>query len=1497
MTNTETVIWTLCPQGFTDSGRLRVSAFVSPRLTADKKTTSLAQWMGWDSWADTVAAATFDIQVVTGAPGQEVRTSLPANTVKRVSTTDPALYANLFAKTTPVTTYVFRDFSKKMFVSYPVAKLERTVRAMYAQLAASAQDTMPSQEQLLQVFMPNRGDLTNQVYSKAAPPSQATMISRLKDIYRLDKARSFNDLPPDALTELFAFYHQPLTPEISVQEPARQGDMSRNALQVTYKGYKTPDAPNIATQMSAIDFHRLVAAIGNYPRLARMCGLIVDFEIDPGALAGAAVPANFAQAQPVQLALKVTRHGKSDHTVTDLAPVTACTYLPGQSFAARISDDKRYSGGYLKLNSTGLDLIQMDVDGALHKTIGFTTSLLNMRNSAHDDDTADTAPTESGVASLRTGGLMLVHSDRHIAVQEKMQRATALNGVVPDGKGSVPTVGAGDDSYVLVAEDLMRGIRVDIQRVQLTNGKITGKQPWQSLCRRQAIYDIRNAPSVLDPAHDLSVDFQRPGTARQINAGEEEGTISLALGSSPDGSVPNIYKLHEGLFVWRGWSLCAPEPFKSLAAKPQVDPSADVATQHAQMVGETDAVVPNGMPMAAHFTVTPGSLPSLRFGHSYVTRVRTVDLTGYSQPFNSDGPAGVESLPITYLRYEPVETPVLTLVSTPTLLPAQKTAPGDLRVIDNKTASQSVGGQSVGGQPVVADADMPRWGESMGRMALRTYNATPDINTKVNSDRVRRNVAPPRVTQRFAETHGVLDDKLGKTGAPGKEWLSTLSGRDNGFDTAMVAPIDNPAGKATPYMVAPPQFSLPYLPDPLAAGVAVWLKTPGQPWGSPQLFPFYAGTKYDENVALDWPKCQHLRIEGGEDYGFGFEHTGRVITIPLPKGVRQKVRISSVIRTADVDRMALFQMIKDTAPGKANEMKRRIAEGRHWMFTPWREIELVHAVQKPLVTPSADHLVQAPRAKGQLFTELTVITPLDGKSTTRLDLNASWSEPDDNDADADAKSAPAVRPHRQHVVQTVIARADGPNFTLDKVQHHFPDTRYRRVTYTLEAASRFKEFFQQTDTTFFDAAGKPVTTRGGGPLSPAAAQKVVSSNKITWVLNTATPAPPKVLYVMPTFGWLQAPGTATGSRRVGGLRVYLDRPWMTTGYNEMLAVVLPLNTPVPGDSVGNVPSVTQWGRDPIRISGAIDNASPPPNAFDLAKWQGPIAFPGTNFPADEGSLGPEGPFEVHGLPVPGQDAASRYSVAPHQVGYDPDRELWYCDITVNLPGGSYFPFVRLAVARYQPYSRVVKDDSGQNILDSQHLSSVVTCDFMQISPDRIAVIVATDAANNRYKVFVFGDQPQNAGYELPDLPNSAGKKFGPYARLGAVNIQTQTRGETSDPVLGWHDATVDMKTSPDTFFNGQTFTDLGHDDATKLATQLAGSPLVPPPAAPSAGTGGFGLLGGLVIIPKLIYSQGFTAPPAATGVRRRLLITETELFEHEGAGDVTRIVYAEGLEF
>lgn len=235
------------------------------------------------------------------------------------------------------------------------------------------------------------------------------------------------------------------------------------------------------------------------------------------------------------------------------------------------------------------------------------------------------------------------------------------------------------------------------------------------------------------------------------------------------------------------------------------------------------------------------------------------------------------------------------------------------------------------------------------------------------------------------------------------------------------------------------------------------------------------------------------------------------------------------------------------------------------------------------------------------------------------------------------------------------------------------------------------------------------------------------------IKSTARPVPPVVRSVVPAFRWTT---TAEGSvvtrvRRSGTLRVELTRPWHLTGEGEQLAVV---------------PDRSEAGRDPI--------------------WQTPE--PRRQLTAADLAGG--------GVPATVQlpDGAS---VAV--VGYDAvfADGRWVAD--VELPGvaaSSYRPFVRLVVARYQPES-----------LPNLEISGPVTCDLVQLMPDRTLtvdtsapgrVVVRLDGlgpegpTTNRYAVISETlDQPSGTDVsrlEGPDAP----------AVWRAQSVSTGRLGET-----------------------------------------------------------------------------------------------------------------------
>ncbi|MGW4525767.1 hypothetical protein [Amycolatopsis sp. NPDC004378] len=794
------------------------------------------------------------------------------------------------------------------------------------------------------------------------------------------------------------------------------------------------------------------------------------------------------------------------------------------------------------------------------------------------------------------------------------------------------------------AEDLTRGLRFDVW------DDVT--KSWHSLCRRQGTYTVA-------------------GTA--VTAADE-GVVTTAHTTQPDDPTQTVF-LHESLARWSGYSLVAPRPGKA------------VADDGALVAGDGTEPDP-AFPLGVKFKAVPGSLPRLRFGRSYRFRARTADLAG-NGPALADvpGDAGATA-PQKYTRFEPVVSP---------------------HVLFRKPRTE---------------------GESAERLVIRS-----NFDTAATAD-CQRHLAPVRIAELLAEQHGLFDLPATLLTPPVMNKLAY--GRIKQKDTGSFDQGGTPdsGGYGIPYYDTD-QLTLPYLPDVLSRGAA---------------FAGLPGTADGEVVTGDfdpvpllgtWPDYRPFRLRMVEGTGKPkFDPLFRVLTVQVPKGRTFEVNYSSVLADADIDLLGPWKWLADavaagtvTLPaGTTLDSLRALArQGRLWQLTPFRTLTLVHAIKQPLTTPALGKPV-AVRKPGETSARIVDRLTFDRPSTSRIDLQAAWSE------QIDDVTLPAPAPRAGAAAAFgVVAQPDdpaGPVLPLDE-RHEFHDTKYRSVRYTPIGTSRFAEYFLQRATV--KPASSPIVVDRGG-IVPAS--DVVRANAttyvrgtdydvdygqgtITWraapapasvevayvpppitragaaltidVPSTARPAVPDVAYVVPTFGWTTetTASQVTSTRRGNGLRVFLNRPWFSSGDGEQLGVLLADGPAVPADLTRYV---TDWAQDPAWRSAAFTR---PPQVGDF-------------------------PLAVHprsGLKLV-EGVASPVAVAPHDVGYDAERKLWFCDITFAAPQPSpYTPFVRLALARYQPVS-----------VPDVELSAVVQAQFAQLSADRVATAVFASPTSVRLTV-------------------------------------------------------------------------------------------------------------------------------------------------------------------
>ncbi len=1259
----QALLWTALPNGYSeDKQSLRVSVLVSPRLDAEADPQQLSSFPDFANWPGTLAGTKFIVHF--GADSVAIAGD-DTTSDSRIDTTlggpDTNCWNALFPGATFVRGFGFRDLSNNQVLSYPAANIDALVRNLYSQLAASAQDELPKVSDIL--GNPTwDGLVTTVAQNDRRFLNHAGSMRDPRRQFSIFGDGGFQNLKGSAQDlALFQLFHTPSSTPEIHQYAVPPGDPKSYA---KWLGYKQTALPKPADFEKEIDFHQIVAAMNQYPTLLRRLGLVVDLLIAKTEFGPSANAGLWVEVQLPPGDPGVTRVPDVSARTRTLLDATRFVALPRP---IPQPGDYRAVNGLLVLDPKVFKLVQVDADGAGLKVMNFARTLGRMKQEQDQRrDPVSKHEREAGAPALRNAGLMLVHVNRGAMLKNSFTRQKQFNAaaeLIQNGASLQPPP-------ELFAEDLVRGYRIDIW-----NG---ATQVWRSLCQREAHYDIN--------AGEVAIDV--PG---------EEGTVRLGATKSPDpASNPNLVWLHEALVSWTGWSLCGPAPGKTIHhRRDTADPSMD----HVDEVGDADAEVPPGLRLQAAFKVRPGSLPRLRYGRSYWIRARVVDLAGNSLPVNPKdfGPEQPAKNAGAYLRYEPISAPAIALV-----------------------------------KPTVATVETPAEGESMERMAVRSFNDTPAKNTVTTTQRARRFAVPARTTHKEAEHHGMLD----QGGIVDPVFFAMLAAKDNSLAEEKIltaGPLGTPV--ETGYAVLREGEALPYLPDPLAVEIAARIfDLPGFNPNTVIRIPLYPS-------GSAWPDAAPFKLELFEDPSDTphFDAATRTLFIPLPKAVRATLRLTVKPTQKALELLGVWHWL---SPAQRAALQKMARNGQHWMLTPWRTVELVHAVQKPLITPEImKHTVT--RGFAATFALPNFVAKCSIKSTDHLDLLAQWNEPREDVKQAtgenrartdhafavkitDAKSYAGTPDYK--VEGTDIIRAGGVFHDLvERKIHEFHDTRYRRIEYWFEATTMFREFMPASILT---------EVVNGTPEPTDKNIKVTGPKVRTWIPSSAPPPAPEVLYVVPTFGWVRSEKkTGKGSwRRGGGLRIYLNRPWNVSGYGEMLAVVLPAagftgdpNTQPAKQPLKNF--VTQWGNDPIWLSPFVAGAAPKLSNFPLARTAAdPSGKWLPSFAPPEEADQPAGPFTATGLSHPESvafDAQSLVEVAPHDVFYDDERRLWYCDIEATW-GLAYSPFVRLALARYQPVSVV-----------GAHLSNIVLADFMPLAADRWLSVTQT-AEPRTQRVSVFG---------------------------------------------------------------------------------------------------------------------------------------------------------------
>ncbi len=1322
-----TLIYTALPNGRAEDGSLRLSVFIAPRLWSDDAALAklkLAQFPEFLDWPARVAGAAWEV-AFDGGP------TLPATVESPAPRAD--LWSALFQNDTEVRPFRFDDYRGATIQTFSSAKIHDFLAGIYVRAASDPAfglgsdlpkiELLAGDPEIAGIARPSRpeppfvaaeqppvnlgGTLPRPGPTSEPPPRGGgrgcgcagclflplALLARLFPFLQSFIERLLGSaagsgsganagapilpsdpkpvLPPDA-APISAAKPPPPGPAAPAVAPSPAKAAFDQLREFTEASLDSVKLPEIAELQERYDFHEMIAALGDYPVLLRLFGLVVDLRVP---LNGAA-PAGESLVR-VAPATALTTSG------TAVVPRTHYE-LTATTFAARSRPgDSEISHGFLRLNDASrFRVIQLD---ALGGGIKMQNAATNIAAFPDDQHRAPNMPTAAGLPSLRTGGLSVVRLDPVAELRMQFLRSHALQQMVAaiDSAPQPPVPPDAEPPLVpndeLFAEDLVRGYRVDVFDSK--------SHKWHSLCQRRGIYNFLDAPGAL-PGEIADEGFVQFGATEP--AGPAAAKRTLRVGDS--------------LFVWDGWSLAAPRPSDVIMPQKKGEPLHNVTLARPGSGAVTK------FRLEANFRAEPRSLPRLRFDYSYRLRARVCDLAGNSviAPTLADGTANPafnddvaeQTADFPCARFEPVNPPAMMLRA------------------------------------------LPVEGESLERMVVRSGAVLP------GSDTTERHMIPPKISQLTAEQHGKFDGVQ----LDGSSVGYLLATREEG------ALDDPPATNAKDIWFYPNQtFLLTYLPDPAARG-ALLLGLPGVTGADTIIEPTGPTVVNKIPFSGSWPDRLPFRIRlvaigaGAVPDLPKWDAGERLLTVQLPKAQKAVVRISSYLHGDDLERQGVWQWTKEAAPPTFAEVQARTVAGRSWLHLPWRELTLVHAVTQPLGEPAV-LTATAEKKLGQTFAKISGTVSAEIASTGKVDLHGTWTDPiDDPELDKMGVFPPATtQTRRAHLCELMVAESDvTPLLIRDGAAgteplHNFGDTKHHVVTYEPIATTRFREYFPASIT---DDLAK--VTLGGPPSAPV------------MILNSARPAAPKVLYIVPVYGWEEkslGAGKFQRTRHGGGLRVYLERPWFSSGAGELLGVVFLPDAQFTDLDQRTKAVVTQWGADPVWLSSGA-----PAAAAEMKHFHDQVAK------ADDLTL---------------SEIEAKVSVAAYDVQFDVKRKLWFADITVDA-GTTYAPFVRLALARFQPDS----------VADA-HLSRVVRADFAQLAPNRTASI--TRSADQAH-IHVAGPS-----YLASSVTAAAGQRrlFGKDSgRIGRAEIEAllQERDPAlgADPHLGWKTLSTTLLTQEET---------------------------------------------------------------------------------------------------
>ncbi|GAA4126050.1 hypothetical protein GCM10022215_35080 [Nocardioides fonticola] len=1085
--------------------------------------------------------------------------------------------------------------------------------------------------------------------------------------------------------------------------PDNRGAKQPTAAFTALRGFYRPRTP-VSTQVSRgslePDFHERLSLMSDHGPLLERLGLVVELTATP--------PSSTSSVSSVMVRTTWKPGGSVPATV--LSTRTACALKASAS--SRIFRALPASGSLLdtglryRLDDDAYSVHSLDVDGAAAQLLGVATG-----------PDAKTAAPPAG----RSAGLTLAMANRAIVVQKQIARARQVAATLVSGH-----------TPLLYADDLAVGAHVQVSPADAGDA-------WFGLGHRRVEYRADTGTRV--PLSFTAVD---------------EAAVTVAARAQKPGS-PNLL-VSDVVARFDGWSVAVPRPGRqmiqtaegsSVEAEPERAPLTWLtmdATVPDQAADGTDGRLAS-LRFGRSYVLRARAVDVTGRGMGEWSGAPATADTPYYRwdpvpaPLVLPPPATAltagEAARRIVVRSDPASGLGPQVPSVRTLVPP--------RVAVEVGLLHGVFDAAGGHAPDAA---------SWKRIADLDAGAPPQQGPAPDVARPAAAAEPtaPATTRDPGVTPTVVPSTSPSTSpittAPSSTAPSSGgAGPSTGPSTSpTTGPTTGPSG---PPDATPRPLDVDWLPDPLATGVVVapdggseavasFLPPGASPTGFAEIGSWNSVALRARPGALGSPAVLTDPVVGTADQ--------QVVTVTLAPAEVRTVKL----RARPTPTLLGMHGLVSQLGGSPADQAAAVASGKVPILTPSIEVEVVHAVRAPLEAPIIDDIAVT-RRLGQKDADVTTGLRYHRLSTGGLTVRASWSQWRD---DGPGTPAPVRTLVRRHVVldQTLDpSTTTGLMADLDATPTLvLPDLRRFSPTFEAVATSRFVEEWREAipvsavkrsdgalyvvlpddvdvESVLLDLDGRRLA-RGteiataidpdtehvtlvvlDDTLAKAFAKNIVtgvgvrgsvlrtSAPRTLTVRSGVRPEPVRPRYVVPSFTIV--PGTSDGAgssaaRLTSGLRLWLERPWWSSGDGEQLAVITGVDKATLGteDTTRLEKLVTTYGADPaLRAGESVPRTGALTSGTEVTRL--PIA-------------------EELGSTI---KPTATFTARMHDVAYDAERDAYWVDLTfADLAPGA---FVRLAVARYQPLMAAA---AGTNLAEAVTLSRIVTLDPVQLLPARTA---------------------------------------------------------------------------------------------------------------------------------------------------------------------------------